>query len=197
MAEEIESEDEVFDIVTVNYESEVFSTTEEEANDSVVVSRPSQELTLIESGPTKYFDFPVSYDEVVLGLPKFNDQVVVSAVAGPPGEEGPTGPEGPIGVHVVSVQVDGSHLITSLSNGITIDAGVLPSGVADSPTQVFEFSSPQAVWVCEHNFDRRAVQVVTYDGSGDEIFGDVSYLSNQVVEIRWYSPTAGTAQITK
>ena len=56
---------------------------------------------------------------------------------GPEGPEGPQGPTGPTGVSITNVAIDGnSHLIVTLSNGNTIDAGSVSSGV-----NVFEVAS--------------------------------------------------------
>lgn len=74
---------------------------------------------------------------------------------GPEGPEGPQGPTGPSGVSITNVAIDGNqHLIVTLSDGSTIDAGSVSSGSFDVITitsQTGNFSASDIVKLQKEN----------------------------------------------
>lgn len=160
-----------------------------------------QDLVIVEKESTDVVRINPQDREAVVIQPAIRDGVVVSTMSGSDGEDGKDGKDGEDGedgVYVVEMTIDeDSHLISTLSNGVQLDAGIVSSQPSGSQIKTFSFTTPSQVWVCDHNFDRRAVQVVTYDASGVEILGDVSYETANRVVVNWYFPTTGTAQIIK
>lgn len=65
------------------------------------------------------------------------DTNAIELIEGPQGEQGPQGPQGNAGVSVTNVSVNASnHLIVTLSNGQTIDAGEIST--SGGGTQLFK-----------------------------------------------------------
>lgn len=62
---------------------------------------------------------------------------------------------------------------------------------------IFNFPTASTVWECSHNFDQLPVQVITLDSSGEEIVGDVDFVTPNTVRIHWYFPMSGSARIQR
>lgn len=57
------------------------------------------------------------------------------------------------------------------------------------------FTSPSATWSITHNLGQVAVVVVTEDGNGEDIIGEVTYVNENTVEVDWYFPMTGIARV--
>lgn len=196
MADEVVIESDDQDVVVLESEEPEYLLYEGIPVDEVVVTYANNEVAIIERDFGNEILFTDQPRDYVVHEQGPGQDVIVSKSEGPPGPPGPAGldgPPGPMGKHVVDIEISGSDLITTMSDGSQINAGELPS----NPSQEFNFATPSTLWVCEHSFGRRAIQVVSHDSSGVEIFGDVTYVNDNVVEIRWYSPNSGSVRITK
>ena len=64
------------------------------------------------------------------------------------------------------------------------------------PEQVFSFASASTLWTCTHNFGKKYVDVITVDASGDDVEGEIEYVSTTQLKIHWYYPMSGTARVS-
>lgn len=82
--------------------------------------------------------------------------------------------------------------------GAYIDAEVA-EGLEDFNPMVveeFHFVIASDTWVCDHTIGRRLVDVVTVNGNGTEIIGDVKFENENRVVIRWARPQTGTVRLS-
>lgn len=115
---------------------------------------------------TPGWDFTVVSPSTTGNVASPASDVDVLLLPGPAGPRGVEGPEGPTG----------------------------PAG--EGVEQLFAFPAPATVWVCDHTLNRDPVDVLTVDTNGEELHGDVVFVSSSRVEVRWYYPTAGVARIS-
>lgn len=94
--------------------------------------------------------------------------IVPTLIVGPTGPTGPLGPTGPIGS--TGPKGDGYYL-------------EYPVGVAS------------AVWTINHNLGAYP-SVTTINSAGDQVEGDVDYVSTYIITITFSAPFAGTAILT-
>jgi S1-C subfamily serine protease len=109
-----------------------------------------------------------------------------AGIQGPAGQPGPTGPAGPAGVSITGASVNSAgHMVITLSNGQTIDAGnaavsqttstVTPSTTPLTMGDLFSQIQPIIVWVDVTG------QGFTASGSGIIIRSDGYIITNQHV----------------
>lgn len=67
-------------------------------------------------------------------------------------------------------------------------------GPAGGDTHTYVQSTPSAGWVIQHSFGRR-VQVTLFDAAGEEIYADVSQVTNQV-SVSFPAPFTGSALLS-
>jgi hypothetical protein len=94
--------------------------------------------------------------------------IVPTLIVGPTGPTGPTGPIGPTGP--TGPKGDGYYL-------------EYPVGVASS------------IWTINHDFNAYP-NVTIINSAGDQVEGDVDYVSNYIITITFSAPFAGTAILT-
>lgn len=97
-------------------------------------------------------------------------------------------------IEAPAADVDVVQIVTAGPRGPQGDIG--PQGPPGFSTPVFEqrFISPETVWVIVHNLGDYPI-VTTYDLSGDELTGDVSYVDLNTVTVTFALPFAGIARL--
>lgn len=96
-----------------------------------------------------------------------SEDILVITTGGPPGNTGEPGPQGPPGA-------DGIGTSYELTQG---------------------FASPSTLWVITHGFGTSALSVNTFDHNGDAIEGNVRFPDDNSIEVEWFYPTSGSAQV--
>lgn len=87
-----------------------------------------------------------------------------------------------------------TDLIAMLDGAVPSDLSGDPETLPTPPTeQSFEFATPTQVWECHHSLATQYVEVLIYDTAGNEMIGEVAFVSNSLTTISWYRPTAGRA----
>jgi hypothetical protein len=110
-------------------------------------------------------------------------------ITGPPGPQGETGPSGPVGpegpMGTVGPQGD---------QGPQGPAG--PQGIpGDSSWYTFTQSMPSRIWVIDHSLNRYP-SVVVIDSTNAQVYGDVTYNSENQVTLTFGGAFSGMAVLT-
>lgn len=110
----------------------------------------------------------VDADESILVVEQVQTPLEVGIIGpqGPEGPQGATGPEGPQG---------------------------LPGASAASYRHVQNV--PASVWTVEHNLNGY-LNITVIDSSGKRVFGDVVYISVNVIELRFSAAFSGEAYVS-
>lgn len=99
---------------------------------------------------------------------------------------------------VVDGEVVGDNLILYQRDGTPIDAGDVrgPTGATGGGGWVYPrtFASPLYVWDFPHNQGTKAVSVITWDNTGTEIQGEISYPDNDTIRVTFYYPQTGSGE---
>lgn len=102
---------------------------------------------------------------------------------------------------VVAVEIiDGKLYSTDKTGAVTYVGDITASpgsGGTFTITKEFNFASPLATWTCTHNFNKTKVDVTAFDNNGDQVYGDVEYVNENVVQVKWWSPLAGGAIVQR
>lgn len=91
-----------------------------------------------------------------------------------------------------SVSVDGATNgdVLTLISGQWV--GSAPAVDTDY-SQEFIFASPAQVWTCNHGQGHRALSVETLDANNNRLLGEVTYPTDNQIQIEWYYPMSGKA----
>lgn len=88
-----------------------------------------------------------------------------------------------------------SNVVARVSN---LEREGSPSAAAGGTDQSLNvtFATASTTWTINHNFARKYVDVITLDGSGNEIVGDIEYVNSNTVSIHFYFAQSGTARVS-
>ena len=120
----------------------------------------------------------------------------------PPTPANIRGPQGEQGVSIVSVeQVGGDHTPgtfdtyrINFSNGSFTEYQVWNGSDADADTYEYDQSGVSDDWTITHNLGKYP-SVTVVDSAGTEVVGDVTYISENVINIKFNSAFSGTAYL--
>lgn len=169
------------------------------------VDDPDVVTVIVEEPEVQVVTLPGEPDSVVAlieGLPG------PQGIQGIQGIQGDKGDKGDPGVGIVGVQ---TPLILNPDTGImSIDGSVFdPAGAADvsldqakayadmqiaNARYTYTQSSASNNWVVTHNLGKKP-SVTVSDSANNQVFGDIFYVSNNVLEIHFGSAVSGTAYL--
>jgi hypothetical protein len=135
----------------------------------------------------KYWD-PTAGDYVALVAPISGTLIIT----------GTTTPTSGIGVEGNFYLDATAHILYGPKTGATWPVAIAQGAAPAGPSEVdFSFVSATTQWVMVHNLNEWTVDVECWDGSGNEVIGDVDYVSANQVNVNWYAPMTGTAKISR
>lgn len=104
------------------------------------------------------------------------------------------------GLGIKKVEINSNnHLICTLDDDTTIDAGVLPSCSNENYTE--EITTPSSTWTVQHNLGapywKLTINIIDADGNTTEGDIDINSSTNNLLVIKFNEPISGKIYIKK
>lgn len=105
----------------------------------------------------------------------------------------------PVASYVTDIKANDNVLVAFVENnmmdGVIIEnCSRSSSSVQDKNTYIYSQITPSVVWRVEHGLGKFP-SVTVVDSAGSEVIGDVGYVSENSIEIKFTSAFAGTAYL--
>lgn len=128
-------------------------------------------------------------------------QEIIVTVEDPSNEIVVTVEESPVEVDVVVSEVGlpgpkGDASTVPGPQGIPGPRG-LPGTPGGTPEyeETYYFATPLTEWVIEHNQNNLYLSVLTFDQTGEQVHGAVSYVDSNTIKVDWYFAMSGHARV--
>lgn len=101
---------------------------------------------------------------------------------------------------VESIQINSNnHLICTLDDDTTIDAGLMPSSSSENYTE--EITTSKGIWSIQHNLDapywKLTINIIDSDGNTTNGDIDINSSTNNLLVIKFNEPISGKIYIKK